>query len=755
MHKKINIYKNKIIITIVIAIFLMIPVGVGSFIFIINTAIHSFSDDCTEFNNAVEKTTQLMEETIIQKKNTLSLYAEIMQPLLNSSPNSIRERITALERLEEFNSIVLIKEDGSMLYSTEDTAKPILEQAQYIIQSLQMKNSDLYVLKGTENTVIYAVPVYNNAGQHIFIAATLSAQLNKAIYSSIIQESRSRLYMLNPQNEIIAFLDTSDSQFDYASIPRKQFFSNYKNENKSVSEKKPIVEYINKFDITPLAHFQILITENTFLWYENSFSYSSLEGWKVLAAKAIALSPESKANILTVSILTVIVSLFLFLSLITFILFQGISNWKLGKIAYTDFVTGHYNWNHFQSAAIKVLRRKKNKNYAMVTFDIRKFRIISDLNGYSNSDELLKLISDILKKYISRNELFARFAIDEFALLLVYEGTDNLIARITHIDELLKGQTAIQQLAFSYGIYYINDYKMHIQRMYTYSSMAKDMIKKNHDICIGIFTDDLREEIIREKSFESNMHHALAYKEFQVYLQPKYNPSGKHIQGAEALVRWNSPVMGFIPPSAFIPLFEKNGFIMHLDMYMIEEICICQQKWLKKGYDLITISVNVSRIHLTDPHLVEHITEIIDSYQIPHECIELELTESAFFDNKTALLNTVYELRKRGIPVSMDDFGSGFSSLNSLKDLPLDVIKLDGEFFKETENKERSKTVIRDTITLAKHLNMKIVAEGIETKEQVDFLHTIGCDLIQGFYFARPMPIADFEKLMGYDDTDL
>ena len=175
-----------------------------------------------------------------------------------------------------------------------------------------------------------------------------------------------------------------------------------------------------------------------------------------------------------------------------------------------------------------------------------------------------------------------------------------------------------------------------------------------------------------------------------------------------------------------------------------------QREWLNKGEKLITISVNISRKHLNEPFLVESICAIVDRYSLPRACIELELTESAFFEDKKVLVETVSRLRELGFKVSMDDFGSGYSSLNSLKDLVFDVVKLDGEFFKDAQNPERSRIVIEDTIALAKHLGIKIVAEGIEEQEQALFLNEIGCDLIQGYYFAKPMPVHEFMKLMGY-----
>jgi len=231
-----------------------------------------------------------------------------------------------------------------------------------------------------------------------------------------------------------------------------------------------------------------------------------------------------------------------------------------------------------------------------------------------------------------------------------------------------------------------------------------------------------------------------------VYLQPKYSPKEEELSGAEALVRWISPEEGFVPPNRFIPIFEKNGFILKLDDYMISEVARQQAQWISEGKNVVPISVNVSRAHFTKVDLAEHICRLVEQYNVPHEVIELELTESAFFEDKEVLLGTVRKLREYGFTVSMDDFGAGYSSLNSLKEIPLDVIKLDAEFFRGNDEAGKGKIIVNETIDLAKKLNMRTVAEGIETKEQVDFLAELGCDLIQGYYFAKPMPLKEFEQ---------
>lgn len=209
-------------------------------------------------------------------------------------------------------------------------------------------------------------------------------------------------------------------------------------------------------------------------------------------------------------------------------------------------------------------------------------------------------------------------------------------------------------------------------------------------------------------------------------------------------MRWIHPQEGFIPPNKFIPIFESNGFILKLDDYMIEEVARQQADWIAQGRTIVPISVNVSRAHFTREDLAEHICEIVDRFGVPHNCIELELTESAFFDDKKVLLRTVKKLRDSGFTVSMDDFGAGYSSLNSLKELTIDVLKIDADFFRNVEEEERGMLIVSEVIDLAKKLNMKIVAEGIESRDQVDFLVQQECDLIQGYFFAKPMPVEEF-----------
>ena len=220
-----------------------------------------------------------------------------------------------------------------------------------------------------------------------------------------------------------------------------------------------------------------------------------------------------------------------------------------------------------------------------------------------------------------------------------------------------------------------------------------------------------------------------------VYYQPKYDPQTDELRGVEALIRWDSHELGFVNPGRFIPIFENNGIIPKIDHYMITHVARDQKRWLDEGYECVPASVNVSRAHFIEKDLAVQIRDAVDKEGAPHELIEIELTESAFFDDKKAMIDTIRQLKEFGFKVSMDDFGSGYSSLNSLKDMPLDVLKLDAEFFAGDVNDDRGEIVVSEAIQLAKRLNMLTVAEGVEAKEQVAFLAKHGCDMIQGYIY--------------------
>lgn len=434
---------------------------------------------------------------------------------------------------------------------------------------------------------------------------------------------------------------------------------------------------------------------------------------------------------------------------------------KMRRLVYTDMVTGGKNRLHFEHYAGKVLSSpfSSGKLLAVVDMTIMKYRNFCAYHGVEEGENVLERMDRFLEANTSRREFCAHTGKASFALLLQCESREQCEDRLYGMMNALPKAIGHENTVFHCGVFFAEPARSdinlvlvkrkdtNISELYSYAGSARASIPDENSNGVAIFDRTLLEAQLWEHKVEERMQSALENEEFVVYLQPKYNPVNDELAGAEALVRWINEEDGFIPPGRFIPIFEKDGFIPKLDDYMISHVAKLQAEWMSEGRRLVPVSVNVSRAHFATPRLAEHICRLVDIYGVPHQFIEIELTESAFFDDKAILLNTVNELKASGFKVSMDDFGAGYSSLNSLKDLPLDVLKLDADFFRGGEA-ERGEIVVSEAIQLAKKLDMKIVAEGVEKKDQVDFLASHGCDMIQGYYYAKPMPADEYKERM-------
>ncbi len=504
----------------------------------------------------------------------------------------------------------------------------------------------------------------------------------------------------------------------------------------------------------------ILFDKNTFLGITENYDKRdvpliSAKIWNVISYEDYTVLVLSDIYITTNDLIIVYLILVMMLLLtIVFAIYYvcsiiGIarSQKRITKLLYTDMVTGGYNWLYFTRKGSKLLKRNRGRfNYAMIKLRMEKYNSFCTCFGVREGEELIEKFYLALKKNIKKKEFMAHNEQADFGLLLIYDTIEELERRIIDIEKSLNNILPNIKMYFSAGVCIIDNNDRDVNSLYNNAAIARDMLGEDADNKIAFFDIEMNKQQLWERKVENEMEKALVKKEFKLYLQPKYSTKEESLAGAEALVRWIHPEEGFIPPNKFIPIFEKNGFILQLDDYMLEQVAMQQAKWIEEGKDVFPISVNVSRAHFTREDLAEHICKIVDKYNVPHNVIELELTESAFFDDKPVLIRTVKALRDYGFIVSMDDFGAGYSSLNSLKELSIDVLKIDADFFRGADSVDRGMLIVSEVIDLAKKLDMKIVAEGIESREQVDFLTQQECDLIQGYYFAKPMPVEEFEE---------
>ena len=451
----------------------------------------------------------------------------------------------------------------------------------------------------------------------------------------------------------------------------------------------------------------------------------------------------------------------LFIILLIKIIKKFTNHRKLMKVFFTDVSTKGHNWMWFTIKGEQLLKKKKydKKNFAVLDILFVKYNTYCVCHSVKEGEEALQAINRMILKTIKKDEACAHHAAASFAVLLQYDDEEILKKRVKLLLKYLEGVEKTHKFCFHIGIAllpaiqreegkYLRRSDIFIEDVYNNACAATATLESSDDSAIAFFDDKLVEEQRWIDTVNEKQKKALENEEFVIYYQPKYDPSTNELRGAEALIRWQSPEYGFVTPGRIIPIFEKNGFITEIDHYMITHVAKDQKRWLDQGYACVPVSVNVSRAHFIESDLAEQIRDAVDNEGAPRELIEIELTESAFFDDKKALITTIEKLKSYGFSVSMDDFGAGYSSLNSLKDMPLDVLKLDADFFRGESEGNRGEIVVSEAIRLAKCLNMRTVAEGVEVKEQVDFLAGQGCDMIQGYYFAKPMPGNEYEQRM-------
>lgn len=420
-----------------------------------------------------------------------------------------------------------------------------------------------------------------------------------------------------------------------------------------------------------------------------------------------------------------------------------------------DEKTGIYNRRTFCRKTRELLNANPTKRYIIIRYDIDGFKVLNDVYGVDDCDRILKSIGDTFKKKAENFSecVYGRWESDHFVICMRLDDFHRL-----HVaDHYMDPPSIIPnlQITLRMGVYVIDDPSIEVALMCDRAFLALKTIKDNYTRTIAFYDDTMRLSLIEKQQLVNEMNQALDGAQFTIYLQPQYNYLTGALHGAEALVRWIHPEKGIIPPGKFIPLFEQNGFITHLDKFVWEEACRYQRKWLNMGIGICPISVNVSRTDICSMNVAEHFTYLVDKYSLPTSAIHIEITESTYVDNPSLLISSVRHLRDAGFCVEMDDFGSGYSSLNTLKDVPVDLLKLDMKFIESEGREGRGGPILSSVVRMSKWLKLPIIAEGVETQAQAEYLKSIGCIYMQGYYFARPMPAGDYENILSGAEREL
>lgn len=656
---------------------------------------------------------------------------ELMEMLRNENENNRFMRMGFIE-LNGIASLVDI--DGSLIEDAD------LSKMHYVKQVLTGKGVVSETLKdsfGDGYINVYAVPIY----QHEELIGALCAVNASNVYRSIVDlpSLGNGFATIIKSNGDLVIRSERDPNSDYTSI----FLLDFKDAVSKKTVQQELLEGKNG---------SFLYTQGG-VEYRAFFTPLEINDWVVVSAIPNSLLTKDIQFVSKMAICAILVIIILLTALLRYI-FTIIEKGRksLEQLAYFDDLTGIYTKTKFMMEGERILLQ--STDYTMVVFDITNFKMVNELFGYRSGDKFLKHIAQCMTHHLNDDELYYRDSADCFGMFLHEQDREVILERLEQL--FLEIRTYhIHPLQHFYihcdcGIKIMNaqDAMYPIEMIISRSMMALKKCKQEGISWYCIYDDQLYEKIQHYTQIEARMEKALKEEEFEVYLQPKYDLKCKQITGVEALVRWNMDG-NIIYPDEFVPLFEENGFITELDMYILDKACTFMDEWMEKGYPVKQINVNQSRLLFYRSNYLDELDYILKRHKVSAASIVLEVTESVALKNMEVLVETLNALHNKGFQVSMDDFGSGYSSLNLLQTLHFDELKLDRVFIKyHHEDHEKQKAIIQKVVELSKELHMRTVAEGVETKEQLAFLEEIGCDIVQGFYFSKPVPKAEFDRIL-------
>ncbi|HGM3219219.1 TPA: EAL domain-containing protein [Clostridioides difficile] len=497
-----------------------------------------------------------------------------------------------------------------------------------------------------------------------------------------------------------------------------------------------------------------MLEERRYLGYatmDNGNSENNyIKNWNLIFSIPETVVFSNSEQIINRAIYAVLFIVLIFIAIIFYINYIKKSNEKeILSLAYEDKVTYIGNQNKFYRECSKYLLDKPSLNYIIVYFDINNFKMINDTFGYEFGDNLLITIATALKEELTEGEVYARLSSDYFAIFCDYKnGRNKIIRKLDSIRNNIESNLSIVfEISLCVGIYFVEEGEVDIQKAVNKANMARS-VAKGKNINYAIYNEDVRNKLSEESMILDDIKIALVKNQFEVYYQPKFSLVNGEMIGSEALIRWNHPEHGFISPAVFIPIAEKSKLILKIGRFVFERVCTDLSEWKKQDKKIVPVSVNLSRVELYQPDIVKFINKTIQMYNLSSDLIEIEITETVAINELNILKNILNELRKYGFSISMDDFGTGYSSISCLRDMPIDILKLDKSFLDGIEHDERSRNIAKSIVSLAKSLDLVVIIEGVESKEQAELMKQFGCDLVQGFYFARPMPAKNFLDLL-------
>lgn len=645
----------------------------------------------------------------------------------------------------EFDGFFLIDSNGNMIDQHGQTGSR--EHANWFIDHTSGRTSiqgPFFADTIGEHVVTISAPINRDGRQKgVLVGVIKAAKLDKWM----LRAGHSSVYIADNSGEIIANVYGNKKMPDYGDNLFKAWAQASFYDGADMQQMTQNLVYKNS-GYTKYNHS----SQNYMLYYTQVPNTD----WHIFSIVQECVIDEFKDNILNQIYALSAVILLLSAGFLYWMIKMQINHVRrIEETAFYDQLTGAPTLLKFKLDVQKLLDAKPGKVFVLAKFDIDRFKLINKTLGYAEGDRVIRNVINALAASVrSESEKYARVNIDEFVVLHEIGNVDSvaaLKAEFVRKFMQLMGEEFKYNIRFPAGCCLVEtgingeDVAALLEKANIAHRRAK---QQGLDLCV--YDDSIVQADLERKEIENKMESALASGEFKLFLQPKYSLTNEKIVGAEALVRWRDKYGDMMYPNAFIPLFEENGFILKLDTYIFEEVCKTIREWLDNGIKIVPVSVNFSRNQLNNESFVDMLCMIADKYHIPHELLEIELTESVIIENEAMLLNVLKKLHAAGFKLAMDDFGTGYSSLGMLKNIPVDIIKIDRSFFTANMDDLRAKVVIVHIMEMARELGIVTVAEGIETKEYIAFLRAIKCDMVQGYYYSKPVPVSEFNlKLLS------
>lgn len=589
----------------------------------------------------------------------------------------------------------------------------------------------------TEDMInILSVPVYDNKGEikGVLFATYLTEKFHEVIFSDSFQ-GEGYTYIVAGDGDVIS---------SYGDGMQKEYDNIFIYTGDAAQYDDAIQEKVENDMREKISRVGIGVNEDNDKYF---YCYKPLEiesadmNWYIFSIEPKSVLDERMHPIMRdIQFLTVILICILVMANIIFLYYNVRRRQELFRLAYKDSITGGDNFSNFKEKA----KKYENTEGYVIALDISEFKLVNNVCGNARGDEVLKVIWDVIMANCNDNEQAARVNADRFVIFWIESSKKTVTYRIEKLINEIEGiseQLSVPRLYPVIGIRAVEKLD-DADKRYGEALRAKALVKNRRDRHYAFYDEIDYDTIVENKNLENGFEKALADKKFEVWYQPKFNSHTGKIVGSEALIRWRADDGSLISPGRFIPLFEKNGNIIRLDEYVFREVCRQQKEWQKEGIQILPVSVNISRFSLYYSNVVEKYERIINYYDVDHKYVQIEITESAIIEN-TVIVELIQKFHDAGFDILLDDFGSGYSSLASLNQMPFDTIKLDKSLVDYVGN-ENGEKLLKFIVQLVQSLGMKITAEGVEYKEQLDFLENLNCDDIQGFCFSKPLMLADF-----------